>query len=90
MEGFFLIAGFILGGVATFIVVNIYHERGRKKDKKENDKLRDLNMRILSYMKDMGLIKWNRDSKGNIVGFDIKEKTASIINEEALKNRTLH
>ena len=90
MEGFYFITGIIFGGIVTYIVMNIYHERGRKRFKTENDKLRDLNMRTLSYMKDMGLIKWNRDSKGNIVGFDIKETTESIIKEEAVKNRTLH
>ncbi len=90
MEGFFLFAGSILGGVITFIVVNIYHERTGKKLKNENNKLRELNMRILRYMKDMGLIKWNRDNKGNIVGFDIKEKSESIIADETIKNRTLH
>ena len=90
MEGFFIITGFILGGIVTFVVMNFYYERERKKHKIENDKLRDLNMRILSYMKEMGLISWNRDSKGNIIGFDIEELTESDIAEEGLKNRTLH
>ena len=90
MELVFLITGLMFGGIITFMFLYFYHERVKKNLKKESTKLRELNGRILWYMKDMGLIKWNRDSKGNIVGFDINEKTESIINEETLKNRTIH
>jgi uncharacterized protein YuzE len=90
MEIIFLIIGLIIGLIVTFFVTNLYYERVKKDLKDEVTRLRELNVRILSKMEEEGLIEWKRDSKGNIIGIEIKPKSESIITEREIEDRILH
>ena len=90
MEITFLIVGLMIGLIVTFLVTNLYYERVKKDLKKEVIKLRELNVRILSKMEEEGLIEWKRDSQGNIIGIEIKQKSEPLLNEREVEDRVLH
>ena len=85
-----LILGFILGAAVVFLVSRLHYDRARSKLKMEVTKLRDLNIKILRHMEDAGLIIWNRDSQGRIIGLDIKSESATKIVEGTFDRKTLH
>jgi len=90
MEIIFFTIGLIIGSIITLFIANSYYGRVRKGLKNEVAKLRELSIRILWRMEEEGLIEWNRDSKGNIIGLDIKSKSRSMIDKKTVENRTLH
>ena len=90
MEIVFFIMGLIAGGIITFFVAGFCYERAFKRLKNEIAKLRELNIRLLCKMEEAGLIQWNRDSQGHIVGLDIKLKSESEADDKTVDDRTLH
>ena len=86
----FLFMGLITGGIISFLITKYYYERAGKDLKKEVGKLRQLNIHVLRSMEEAGLIKWNRDSQGKIIGLDIKFTSASMAVEETSEGKTLH
>jgi len=90
MEVIFLIIGLITGGITTFFITKHHNESSKKDLKNEVAKLRELTIRILWSMEEAGLIQWNRDSKGNIIGLDIRWKSESMAAKRKTENRTLH
>ena len=90
MEIIFLTMGLIVGGLIIFFVTNRHYEHAHRELKDEVFRLRQLNIRLLWSMEEAGLIKWNRDSQGNIIGLDIKSKSASTVTERAAENKTIH
>ncbi len=90
MEIIFLTMGLIVGGMTIFLITKYYHERADRGLKDEVIRLRQLNIRLLWSMEEAGLIKWNRDSKGNIIGLDIRSKSALTVTERTVENKTIH
>lgn len=84
------VLGLILGGATAFAVSYLLYERARSKLKVEVSKLRDLNVKILRHMEDAGLIIWNRDSRGRIIGLNIRSKSDAGTDEETFDRKTLH
>ena len=90
MEIIFLTIGLIVGSLIIFFVTNRHYERAHKDLKDEVIRLRQLNVRLLWSMEEAGLIKWNRDSRGNIIGLDIRSKSALTVTERTVENKTIH
>ena len=90
MEFIFFIMGLVAGGVISYFVVGLYYERTGRNLKDRVVKLQELNIRMLSKMEEAGLIKWNRDIRGHIVGMDIRSESEAKTTEEAVEDRTLH
>jgi hypothetical protein len=90
VEGIFIFAGLFVGGIVTFFVTKRHYKQLRKGLESELAKLRHLNIRLLLSMEQAGLIKWNRDSEGNIIGFHTNPKSPSKVPEEPTKDRILH
>lgn len=90
MEVIFLTMGLIVSGLLIFFVTKRYYEHADRELKNEVIRLRQLNIRLLWSMEEAGLIKWNRDSRGNIVGLDIRSKSAPTVTERTVENKTLH
>jgi hypothetical protein len=86
----FLIMGLIVGGLMIFFVTNRHYERAHRQLKDEVIRLRQLNVRLLWNMEQAGLIKWTRDSQGNIIGLDIRSKSALTVTERTVENKTIH
>ncbi len=80
----------IVGGMIIFLITKYYYEHADRGLKDEVVRLRQLNIRLLWSMEEAGLIKWNRDSQGNIVGLDIRSKSAPTVTERTVENKTLH
>ena len=90
MEIIFLTMGLIVGGLIIFFVTHHHYEHVHREIKDEVFRLRQLNIRLLWSMEEAGLIKWNRDSQGNIVGLDIRSRSALKITERTYENKTIH
>jgi len=90
MEVLFSTIGLIVGGLITFFVTNRHYERAHRELKDEVIRLRHLNIRLLWSMEEAGLIKWNRDSQGNIIGLDIRSNSALTVAERTVENKTIH
>ena len=90
MEVIFLTMGLIVGGLIIFFVTNRHYEHAHRELKDEVIRLRQLNVRLLWNMEEAGLIKWNRDSQGNIIGLDIRSKSALTVTERTVENKTIH
>jgi len=90
MKIIFLTMGLIVGGLIIFFVTNRRYEHAHRELKDELFRLRQLNIRLLWSMEEAGLIKWNRDSQGNIIGLDIRSKSALTVTERAVENKTIH
>lgn len=90
MEVIFLTMGLIVGGLIIFFVINRHYEHAHRELKDEVIRLRQLNIRLLWSMEEAGLIKWNRDSQGNIIGLDIRSKSALTVTERTVENKTIH
>ena len=90
MEVLILTMGLIVGGLSIFLVTNRHYERAHRELKDELLRLRQLNIRLLWSMEEAGLIKWNRDRQGNIIGLDIRPKSALTVTEREAENKTIH
>ena len=90
MEVILLIMGLIVGGLIIFFVTNRHYKHAHRDLKDEVVRLRQLNVRLLWSMEEAGLIKWNRDSKGNIIGLDIRSKSTPTVTERTVENKTIH
>jgi len=90
MEVIFLTIGLIVGGLMIFLFTNRHYEHAHRELKDEVIRLRQLNVRLLWNMEEAGLIKWNRDSQGNIIGLDIRSKSALTVTERTVENKTIH
>jgi len=90
MEVIFLTLGLIIGGLIIFFISNLHYEHAHRDLKDEVIRLRQLNIRLLWSMEEAGLIKWNRDSQGNIIGLDIRSNSALTAVERTVENKTIH
>ena len=80
----------MVGGLIIFFVAHRHYEHAHRELKDEVFKLRQLNMRLLWSMEEAGLIKWNRDSRGNIIGLDIRSRSTLAVTERTVENKTIH
>ena len=90
MEIIFLSMGLIVGGLIIFFVAHRHYEHTHRDLKDEVYRLRQLNIRLLWSMEEAGLIKWNRDSHGNIIGLDIRSRSTFAVTERTVENKTIH
>jgi hypothetical protein len=90
MEILFLIIGLAVGGIITYAIMRIYFNRDRKQLFKKVTELQDLNYRMLWKMEEAGLIRWNRNGRGHIIGLEINIKSDAESTEGEVKDRTLH
>ena len=90
MEILFLVIGFAAGCIITYSIMGLSYKKTRKRLFKKVTELQDLNYRMLWKMEEAGLITWNRNGKGHIIGLEIESKPEAEPAEKEGKNRTLH
>ena len=90
MEKILFIAGIFAGSIITSLVMSIHYDRQRKRLSKNVTELQNLNVLVLWKMEEAGLIKWNLDSGGRIIGLNIKSKPGPEVTKAKLDGRTLH
>lgn len=90
MEIIFLIIGFAAGCIGTYSVMGLSYKKARKRLFKKVAELQDLNYRMLWKMEEAGLIKWNRNGKGHIIGLEVDSKPEAEGTEREGKDRILH
>jgi len=71
MEIIFFGLGMLAGVIIAYFAVGLYYERTGRYLRNQVNKLRELNFRMLWKMEEAGLIKWERNSQGKIVGLDL-------------------
>tara|TARA_R110002074_G_scaffold365015_1_gene538628 strand:- start:13 stop:288 length:276 start_codon:yes stop_codon:yes gene_type:complete len=62
------LVGIIVGGIITFSVSKNYYERASADLMEETARLRKLNTLALKALEEGGLVRFNRNSSGEIVG----------------------
>jgi hypothetical protein len=87
----YLILGFITGGISIGAFLSFYYKKSYQNLLEEVSKLRELTFRMLETMEISGLIEWQRDSFGNIKGFEGQPSSKEPKRKtEDHKNRTIH
>ena len=90
MEILLFIIGLAAGSVITCLIMGPYHKKARKQLFKKVAELQDLNYRMLRKMEEAGLIKWNRNRRGHIIGLEINSGSDRESTENDIEDRTLH
>lgn len=90
MEVLFFIIGFAGGCIVTYFITWISFKKARERLSKKVTQLQDLNYRMLWKMEEAGLIKWNRNGKGYIIGLELNSKPETESTEREGKDRILH
>ena len=85
-----LVTGLIVGGVSAFLIARHYYEKDIELLTNDLSKYTELNIRLLRHLEKSGLVSLNRDSRGNIIGLEVKPKPdlGSVNGVEG--NKTLH
>jgi hypothetical protein len=85
-----LMIGLMIGGVSSFLIARHYYERDIELLTTDLSKYIELNMRLLQHLEKAGLVHLNRDSRGNIIGLEVKPKPESERSHGVGDNKTLH
>ncbi len=86
---YFMIA-MTAGAVISFFFARYFYGRMNRGLKIEVDKLTDLNFLILQRLEDAGLLRWNHDRKGNVVGLDLDFSDEVVEDETEVEDKTIH
>ena len=90
MKVIYLMILMAAGAAVSFLLARYYYGRMNRDLKIEVDKLTDLNFLILQRLEDAGLLKWNHDKKGNVVGLDLEFSDDPIDDEPEAEDKTIH
>ena len=81
--------GVLIGGLITWITAWLYYRRASEDLLKESSELKRLNRLMLSGMEYTGWLNLNRDSEGNITGFEQTLKADFISSKSEVSEPTL-
>lgn len=90
MNVIYLMISMTAGAAVSFLLARYYYGRMNGDLKIEVGKLTDLNFLILQRLEDAGLLKWNHDKKGNVVGLDLEFSDDPIDDEPEVEDKTIH
>lgn len=90
MNIIYLAAAMTAGVAISFLIARYLYGRKNRSLKTEVDKLTDLNFLILQRLEDAGLLKWNHDKRGNVVGLDLDFTDEVIDDEPEIEDKTIH
>ena len=90
MKVIYLMILMTAGAAVSFLLARYYYGRMNRDLKNEVDKLTDLNFLILQRLEDAGLLRWNHDKKGNVVGLDLEFSEDPIDDEPEVEDETIH
>lgn len=85
-----MVIGFAGGCIITYSITGLSYKKTRKRLFKKVTELQDLNYRMLWKMEEAGLIRWNRNGKGHVIGLEIESKPETDSTEKEGKDRILH
>ncbi|MFC1579569.1 hypothetical protein ACFL4N_01505 [Thermodesulfobacteriota bacterium] len=90
MNVIYLMISMAAGAAVSFLLARYYYGRMNSDLRIEVDKLTDLNFLILQRLEDAGLLKWNHDKKGNVVGLDLEFSDDATEDEPEVEDKIIH